>query len=369
MVLKNKKTVVVAMSGGVDSSVAAALLVQEGYRVIGVTMKLWDFTTVGGNLNRESSCCSLDSINDARMVCHQLGIPHYVMDFSEGFHKTIVRNFIDEYMKGRTPNPCVLCNTFVKWQMLLERAKTLGADYLATGHYARIVRDEYSGRHLLLRSTNRAKDQSYALWGLNQAALSRTLFPLGNLKKEEVRQIAEKLGLRTAQKSESQEICFIPDNDYRRFLREQVSDIREGEIVTTDGEVVGTHSGYPFFTIGQRRGIGVGLGRPMYVVEVDPETNRVIIGEKEKLEVHGLIARGINLIRYSRIEEPLSAQIKIRYNDPGAAGTVVQSGADEIRVEFARPRRAVTPGQSVVFYQADYVVGGGIIEKALREGA
>ena len=364
--ISHKQRVVVAMSGGVDSSVAAALLVEQGYEVIGATMKLWNFDEVGGNVNLESSCCSLDAITDARIVCHQLGIPHYVFDFTEKFHQVVIRNFIEEYMRGRTPNPCVLCNTVIKWQTFLEKARELDAQFMATGHYARIKYFEETNRYVLLRSRYAEKDQSYALWGLSQDSLAHTLFPLGDLTKEEVRDIARRLGLRTAHKSESQEICFIPDNDYRRFLREHVEEIPEGSIVTTDGQVVGRHQGYPFFTIGQRRGIGVGLGKPMYVVDLVPERNLVVIGEKHHLLADGLEATGLNLMKYARLEEPLRAHVKIRYNDRGAPGTVYQTGADTIRIEFDEPRRAVTPGQSVVFYQDDAVIGGAFIRKALR---
>jgi len=364
------KTVVVAMSGGVDSSVAALLLMEQGYNCIGVTMKLWDYQTVGGNLNHDSGCCSLDSINDARMVCGKLGIPHYVLNFSREFESAVVNNFVNEYIEGRTPNPCVQCNIKIKWESLLEKAEELGADYVATGHYARIKYNEETARYELMKGCDPGKDQSYALWGIKQANLAKTLFPLGELTKKQVREIARNKGLRTAEKAESMEICFVPDNDYHRFLKKAKPGLEkqteDGQLVDMEGKTIGKHKGYPFFTIGQRRGIGTGFGKPMYVINTDPKSNKVVIGEKKDLLATGLIAKSVNLLSVSKIDEEMSVQIKIRYNDNGISGKLLNHRTDKIRVKFDSAKESVTPGQSVVFYDRDRVLGGGIIEKAIN---
>lgn len=366
------KTVVVAMSGGVDSSVAAALLKEQGYEVIGITMHLWDFNRVGGDVHRENTCCSPEAMNDARSVCHQLGISHYVVDFREEFEESVIRNFIDDYMAGRTPNPCILCNTQMKWGYLLTKAQQLGAYYLATGHYARVCLDEESGRYFMKRGRDQAKEQSYALWGLSQRNLQRTLLPLGELYKEEVRKIAHELGLKTAEKDESQEICFIVDNNYHRFLCERIAHfedrIKEGEIVNQKGEILGTHRGYPFYTIGQRRGLGIALGKPLYVTKIDPASNKIYVGTKDELLADGLVATDLNWIAIERLEKPMEVVAKIRYNDPGGEATIFPING-KVRVKFKRPQWAVTPGQSVVFYQGDLVVGGGIIVGKFGSGA
>ncbi|MBI4534782.1 MAG: tRNA 2-thiouridine(34) synthase MnmA [Ignavibacteriae bacterium] len=365
--MTKRPRVVVAMSGGVDSSVAAGILAGQGYDLIGITIKTYKYEDVGGNAGNESSCCSLDGINDARAVAAKLGFPHYVLDFSERFGMEVIDNFVDEYLAGRTPNPCVICNRKIKWQELIRKADSLGADYIATGHYAQINRAA-TGRYYVSRGRDRSKDQSYALWGLTQDSLSRTLFPLAKMTKAESRALGEKLGLPNMSKPESYEICFIPDNNYERFLKERVpkleSQVAGGEIVM-NGEVVGHHRGFPFYTIGQRKGIGVFRPDPVYVTSIDNKNNRIEVGPDGQLYKSGLIARNINMQKYADCSEPLRVRAMIRYKDGGEMATVQSLDDGRVRVTFDKKRRAITPGQSVVFYEGDDVVGGGVIDESL----
>ena len=353
------------MSGGVDSSVAAALLLERGYDVIGVTMKTYDFDRVGGNSGNETSCCGLDAFNDARIVAVKLGIPHYVVDFTEAFRREVIDNFVSEYGRGRTPNPCVICNRAIKWGMFLDKALALGAGFVATGHYARTEWDERTGRYSIMRAADRNKDQSYALWGLSQEALSKTIFPLGSLRKPEVRAIAARLGLKTAHKEESFEICFIPDNDYRRFIREggagTAAPVSPGPIVR-GGMKVGEHGGFVNYTIGQRSGIGAHGGR-VYVTGIDASTNTIEIGGENELHRSSLIARNLNLVSISGIEDGLRVEAAIRYKDAASPATVYRHGNGELRIVFDQAKRAITPGQSVVLYQGDRLAGGGVIDR------
>lgn len=355
--------VLVAMSGGVDSSVAAAVLKEQGYDVVGVTMR---FGSYGGGelpIDARPTCCTLEGVEDARRVASQLGIPHYVLNFEEIFEEEIVRYFCEEYSRGRTPNPCIICNERLKFGKLLRIALGLGADYVATGHYARVEFDEQTGRYLLKKGIDPEKDQSYALFSLGQDQLRHILLPLGHLRKSEVRRIAEKLGLKTARKAESQDLCFIPDGDHIRFLRERLGErIKPGPIITTDGRVVGEHPGIQFFTVGQRKGLRVALGRPMYVVRIDPERNALIIGTREELMVKEFTVSGLNLISVPSIERPMRVTIKVRYRDPGRPGWVEQIDEGRARVIYDEPHGAVTPGQAAVFYDGDVVVGGGWID-------
>ncbi len=360
-------TIVVAMSGGVDSSVAAMLLLEQGFNVIGVTMKTYNFDEVGGNAGNETSCCGIDAFNDARMVAVKLGIPHYVVDFTTEFGREVVDNFVGEYLQGRTPNPCVICNKKIKWGELLKKADALGATHIATGHYARVVFDKRTNRYHLLRPRDSNKDQTYALWGLSQEALGRSLFPLGELTKPEVRELARKRGLKTADKEESFEICFVPDDDYRRFLKERAphieAQISGGDIVLAGG-VVGKHRGYPFYTIGQRSGVGA-HGEKVYVTDIDANSNRVSIGRKDDLLRKTLVARDVNLISVENLNGGLRVQAQVRYKDVPAGATAFANGEGRIRVVFDQPKRAIAPGQSVVLYDGDRLLGGGIIEKSI----
>ncbi len=365
-----KKKVAIAMSGGVDSSVAALLLKQQGYEVVGLTMHLWDYDSVGGNVFNETSCCSVETANDARAVCQSLGIPHYVIDVREEFEKRVIENFSKEYLNGRTPNPCILCNSEMKWDVLLQKGLELGCEFFATGHYARVKKDEKSGRYVLMRGLDQSKDQAYALWRLTQEQLSRTIFPLGELTKKQVRELAIKHNLKTQHKKESQEICFVPDDDYSRFLKERHPELHakleNGKIVDVQGNVLGSHRGFPFYTIGQRKGLGIALGKPAYVTEINAENNVIVVGEREDLNVRGLIASEVNWIKISELRKPLPVVAKIRYNDHGKPAMVSPDENGKVRVVFDEYHSAVTPGQSVVFFDGDIVVGGGVIEKAIN---
>lgn len=363
----NNKRVIVAMSGGVDSSVAAALLYKQGYEVIGITMKTWGFMEVGGAPKHESGCCSLDAIFDAKNVASKFGIPHYTVDFTKAFEEAVIENFVDEYLNGRTPNPCVVCNRKIKWEELLKKADSLDAKYVATGHYAMVDYNEQLNRYTLKYSKDAKKDQTYALWGLTQESLSRTIFPLGNLTKEEVRKLADQFELKTANKPDSQEICFVADDNYERFLRERVPDvinkIEHGEIVY-HGEVIGEHKGIPFYTVGQRKGLGIALGKPVYVKEIDTNSNKVILGDKEELLGEEVTAIDINYVSKDILKEGEMVFAKIRYADKGASAVVVFADKEKIKIKFTEPKNAITPGQSLVIYdEQGYVLAGGVIAK------
>ncbi|RMH68428.1 MAG: tRNA 2-thiouridine(34) synthase MnmA [Gemmatimonadetes bacterium] len=354
-----KRSIVVAMSGGVDSCVAAALLVEQGYDVLGMTMKTFCYGSIE---TTEKSCCSIDSINDAKSVCRQLGIRHHVIDEVETFQSTVIDNFVNEYAAGRTPNPCVICNSQLKFWDLLIRARQAGYDKVATGHYARIRYNEVSGRWELLKGRDEHKDQTYFLWDTSQEQLAHTVLPLGELTKPEVRHLARKYGFRTATKPESQEICFIPDNDTRGFLKRQLGDrLQPGEIQDEAGNVLGMHEGTPLYTIGQRKGLKLAVGRPVYVKRIDPQNNVVVVADDDALYQKELVVERTNWISIKTLEKPLTVTAKIRYRHHGDQATLYPLDAHRARVVFETPQRAITPGQSAVFYQADVVIGGGLI--------
>ena len=354
------KKVVVGMSGGVDSSVAAYLLKEQGYDVIGVTMQIWqeeDVCTVEEN----GGCCGLSAVEDARRVAAALGIPYYVMNFREEFQKNVIDYFADCYVNGQTPNPCIACNRYVKWEALLKRSISIGADFIATGHYAR-VEQLSNGRYALRRSATAAKDQTYALYNLTQEQLKRTLMPVGEYTKEEVRVIAEKIGLLVADKPDSQDICFVQDGNYAAFIEEHTGKkASEGNFVTSDGTVIGRHKGIIHYTVGQRKGLGLALGYPAFVLEIRPETNEVVIGTYEESLTTVVRAKQLNFMSVEDLKEPLRVFAKIRYNHKGAWCTVERTKEDEVTCCFEEPQRAVTPGQAIVFYDGEYVLGGGTI--------
>ncbi len=359
------------MSGGVDSSTVAAMLRAEGHNLIGLTMQLWNQRRLAGREGMPEQvtgrCCSLDDVYDARRVAQQIGIPYYVVNHEERFERDVVRPFVEEYLSGRTPIPCSLCNNHLKFDQLLIVAKQIGADRVATGHYARVSYDEGRSRWLLKRPADQSKDQTYFLFGLTQDQLSRTLFPLGDMTKPEVRELAAKHGLAIAEKPDSQEICFVPGGDYKRFIDAYLGEQGEslpdtaGELVTTDGRVIGEHTGIHNFTVGQRKGLGVATGSPLYVIQISGANKQVIVGGDKHLYSKNLRARRVNLISVDDLTEPMRVTVKIRHRHQPAAATIERAGNEEILVTFDEAQRAITPGQAAVFYDGDVVVGGGWI--------
>jgi tRNA-specific 2-thiouridylase len=359
------------MSGGVDSSTVAAMLRAEGHNVIGLTMQLWNQRRLAGHEGMPESvqgrCCSLDDVYDARRVAQQIGIPYYVVNHEERFERDVVRPFVEEYLSGRTPIPCSLCNNHLKFDQLLIVAQQIGAERVATGHYARVNYDEARGRWLLKRPADLSKDQTYFLFGLTQEQLSRTLFPLGDMIKPEVRELARKHGLALAEKPDSQEICFVPGGDYKRFIDAYLAEQGEslpdlaGDLVTTAGEIIGEHTGIHNFTVGQRKGLGVATGSPLYVIQISGANKQVIVGGDENLYSRTLRTKRVNLISADDLREPTRVAVKIRHRHEPAAAVIERTGADEILATFDEPQRAITPGQAAVFYDRDVVVGGGWI--------
>jgi len=363
----NNKRVLMAMSGGLDSSIAAMLLQEQGYELVGITMKTWDYEQSGGS-KKETGCCNLDSINDARNIAVSLGFPHYVLDIRDEFNKYIVKDFIDRYLEGKTPNPCVICNTHIKWAALLKRADQLSCNYIATGHYAQVYKQ--GERYIISKSKDENKDQTYVLWGLTQDLLKRTLLPLGSYTKETIRKFAHDEGFEDiATKKESYEICFIPDDDYRGFLQRQVPGLKEkvmgGDFVDSNGKVLGKHKGYPFYTIGQRKGLNIAVGEPLYVKHIDPENNKIVLGKEEEIYQKIFTVSGVNSIKYNEIPCGMDVAVKVRYKSKAHPGRIYQEQDNKARIELDEKVKAITPGQSAVFYENDDVVGGGFIEEVI----
>ncbi len=353
------------MSGGIDSTVTALMLHAQGYEVVGITMKTWDYAS-SGTSKKETGCCNLDSFNDARMAAVQHGFPHFVLDIRDEFGGFVIENFVDEYLAGRTPNPCVMCNTHIKWRALLKRADALECDYIATGHYG-IINQHTNGRYYVSKGVDETKDQSYVLWGLQQDLLSRTLLPLGGYRKTDIRQMALEFGYpELAKKAESYEICFVPDNDYRGFLKKKVEGLEErvagGAFVDKTGRILGRHKGYPFYTIGQRKGLDIALGRPVFVTQIVPETNTVVLGDEEDLNQADMQVAKINWMKYDGITDGMEATTKIRYKDKGALSNLYTANGG-VRVRFFEDVKGIAPGQSAVFYEGNDVIGGGIIQR------
>ncbi|MCI0532126.1 MAG: tRNA 2-thiouridine(34) synthase MnmA [candidate division Zixibacteria bacterium] len=355
--------VFVAMSGGVDSSLAALLLKEQGYNVVGATLKLWEHD-VDSQAATESVCCTLESINDARTVCYQIGAAHYVFDFRREFENHVISNFTSEYQNGRTPYPCAICNRQIKWKALWQKISGLGGKFIATGHYARVRYDKTSDRFQILKGKDSTKDQSYALWGLSQKDLSQTLFPLGEMTKAETRTMARKYNLKTAGKPDSQELCFIPNDDLAGFFKKRGNgSVRPGPIFKTTGEVLGEHKGLPFYTVGQRKGIGIAAGKPLYVSRIDPSENSVYLDEGPGLLKTEFTISNLNWVSISAPVKEIACQLKLRYQHKPVGGTIFPAEEGISKVVLDQPEKAITPGQSAVFYSRDILWGGGIIEK------